>query len=151
MFAFLASPLLARRYGFVRTVVGCQLLSIPFFIVMAFTGLGPLAVAAFLARHALMNMAGPVNSHFAMEVVSPHKRALTNGLRETSWNLTFLLGTFAGGWIIHARVVGDGFTATMLMTIGLYVAGTAIFYGFWRGLSGMTPRTVPTPVPEVDS
>jgi predicted MFS family arabinose efflux permease len=150
-FAFLASPLLARRFGGVRTVIACQLLSIPFFLVMAFTGLSSLAVAAFLARHALMNMAGPVTSQFAMEVVSPHKRVRTNGLIESSRNGTFLLGTAAGGWVIDARLWGDGYTATMLMTIALYLTGSAIFYFFWRTSSALTPRATPTPIHELDS
>ena len=147
-FAFLASPLLARRFGGVRTVVACQLLSIPFFFVMALTGQVALAVGAFLARHALMNMAGPVNAQFAMEVVPAHTRALTSGLREISWNGTFLLGTSAGGWAIDAKLLGDGYTATMLATIALYLAGSVVFYAFWRSSRVLKPRgeTVPEPI-----
>jgi MFS family permease len=145
--AFLASPLLARRFGGVRTVVACQMLSIPFFFAMAFTGSMVLAVGAFLARHALMNMAGPVNSQFAMEVVPAHQRVLTNGLREISWNATFLLGTSAGGWMIeNSRLLKDGYTATMLATIVLYVAGSAVFYAFWRSSPVLRPG-VPPPKP----
>jgi MFS family permease len=145
--AFLASPLLARRFGGVRTVVACQMLSIPFFLVMAFTGAPALAVGAFLARHALMNMAGPVNAQFAMEVVSADQRALTNGLREISWNGTFLLGTSAGGWIIeNVRLWGDGYTLTMLCTIALYIAGSALFWSFWRRSPVLNPRAAPAPL-----
>jgi len=147
IFAFLAAPLLARRFGGVRTIVACQMLSIPFFLVMAFTGLPALAVAAFLARHALMNMAGPVNAQFAMEVVPAHQRAVTNGLREISWNGTFLLGTSAGGWVIeNARYFRDGYTTAMLATILTYVAGSATFYAFWRRSAALKPsRALPTP------
>ncbi len=144
---FLAAPLLARRFGGVRTVVACQALSIPFFLAMAFTGSPALAVGAFLARHALMNMAGPVNAQFAMEVVPAHHRALTNGLREIAWNGTFLLGTSAGGWIIeNARLLGDGYTLTMLCTIALYLAGSAIFWTFWRRSPVLNPRAAPAPL-----
>jgi len=148
IFAFLAAPLLARRFGGVRTIVACQMLSIPFFLVMAFTGHPAFAIAAFLARHALMNMAGPVNAQFAMEVVPAHQRAVTNGLREISWNGTFLLGTSAGGWVIEkARLFRDGYTTTMLATILLYVAGSAIFFGFWRRSAALKPASaLPTPV-----
>lgn len=150
--AFLASPLLARRFGGVRTVVACQMLSIPFFFAMAFTGSVALAVVAFLGRHALMNMAGPVNSQFAMEVVPAHQRVLTNGLREISWNATFLLGTSAGGWMIeNSRLLKDGYTATMLATIVLYVAGSAIFYAFWRSSPVLRPGAAPAPLVETSS
>ena len=147
MFAFLASPLLARRFGGVRTVVACQMLSIPFFLAMAVTFSPAIAVAAFLARHALMNMAGPVNAQFAMEVVPPHQRALTSGMREISWNGTFLLGTSTGGWIIeNVRLLGDGYTLTMLATIALYLAGSALFWVFWRRSPVLNPRAAPAPV-----
>jgi MFS family permease len=74
MVAFLAAPLLARRFGPVKTVVACQLSSIPFFFVLAVTTSLPVAVTAFLLRHACMNMVHPVGSHFAMEVVNPRER-----------------------------------------------------------------------------
>ena len=137
--AFLAAPLLGRRFGGVRTVVACQMLSIPFFLAMAFTGSPGIAIAAFLGRHALMNMAGPVNSQFAMEVVPAHKRALTNGLREIGWNGAFLVGTTAGGWMISRRLLRDGYTATMLATIALYIAGSVLFYVFWRKSTALKP------------
>jgi len=104
-------------------------------------------VGAFLARHALMNMAGPVNAQFAMEVVPAHQRALTSGLREISWNGTFLLGTSAGGWIIeNTRLLRDGYTATMLATIALYLAGSAIFYRYWSKSHVLKPGAVPAPL-----
>jgi MFS family permease len=149
--AFLASPLLARRYGGVRTVVACQMLSIPFFLVMAFTGSPALAVGAFFARHALMNMAGPVTSQFAMEVVPAHHRALTNGFREISWNFTFMFGTIIGGWIIdNASLLGDGFTVTMLGTIGLYLVGSLLFYAYWRKSPVLKPGVKPAPLEPVE-
>lgn len=148
IFAFLASPLLALRFGGVRTVVACQMLSIPFFLVMAFTGGPALAVGAFLARHALMNMAGPVNAQFAMEVVPANQRALTSGLREVAWSGTFLLGTSAGGWMIESVTwFRDGYTATMLATIALYVAGSLIFYRIWSGSAALRPARTAPPVP----
>jgi MFS family permease len=146
LLAFLASPLLARRFGGVRTVVACQLLSIPFFLVMALTVSPTLAIGAFLARHALMNMAGPVNSQFAMEVVPAHKRVLTNGLREIAWNGAFFVGTTVGGWVISRRLVGDGYTASMFATIGLYIAGSVIFYAFWRKSTALKPASAVAPV-----
>lgn len=148
-FAFLASPLIARRFGGVRTVVACQLFSIPFFLAMAFTGSAAIAIGAFLARHSLMNMAGPVNAQFAMEVVPENQRALTNGLREIAWNGMFLLGTSAGGWMIESAPklrLRDGFTAPMLATIALYICGSALFYGFWKRSHVLKPGAPPAPL-----
>jgi MFS family permease len=150
-FAFLTAPVLGRRFGAVRTVVGCQFASLPFFLVMAFTGAPALAVAGFLARHALMNMAGPVASNFAMESVPARQRALTNGLREVSWNTSWMLATALGGWMIQHPLFGrDGYTSSMLATITLYVAGSALFWAFWRR-SRVLARQMPTGVPGEDS
>ena len=139
-FAFLAAPVLARRFGGVRTVVACQLLSIPFFLLMAFTMSPVVAIAAFLGRHALMNMAGPVASNFAMEVVPARQRALTNGIKTIAWNGAWAVSTSAGGWMMsHTSFVRDGFTVMMLITIGLYLVGSLVYYAFWRNAPVMLP------------
>ncbi|HEU4339323.1 MAG TPA: hypothetical protein VFS19_04580, partial [Planctomycetota bacterium] len=84
---------------------------------------------------------------FAMEVVPAHHRALTSGLREISWSGTFLLGTSTGGWIIeNVRLLGDGYTLTMLATIVLYIAGSAIFWAFWRKSHVLKPGAAPAPL-----
>jgi MFS family permease len=145
-FAFLAAPVFARRFGGVRTVVACQLLSIPFFLLMAFTMSPLLAIAAFLGRHALMNMAGPVASNFAMEVVPARQRALTNGIKTVAWNGAWAVSTSVGGWMMsHTRFVRDGFTVMMLLTIGLYLVGSLVYFCFWRNAPVMLPVGRPGP------
>lgn len=140
-FAFLAAPVVASRLGGVRTVVACQLLSIPFFFIMALTMSPEFAVAAFLGRQVLMNMAQPVASNFAMEVVPAEQRVMVNGLKMLAWNGAWLASTGAGGWLIeHTKVLRDGFTVTMLVTIGLYLTGSSLYYFFWRTSPAMRPR-----------
>jgi MFS family permease len=141
MGAFLAAPLLARRYGPVRTVVACQLCSIPFFLVLALTTSLPIAVTAFLLRHAAMNMVHPVGSHFAMEVIHPRERVRVNGLKQAANKLAWVIANAAGGWMIaHTRLVRDGFATTMMTTIGLYVVGSAMYWKFFSDLpAGQAP------------
>ncbi len=69
MAGFLMGPILARRFTHVRTIVFTELLSIPFFLILAIAGKLWIAVGAFWMRGALMNMNQPVSSAFAMEVV----------------------------------------------------------------------------------
>ncbi len=148
-FAFLAAPVLGRKFGGVRTVVACQLLSIPFFFVMAFTLDPVIAIIGFLGRHALMNMAGPVASNFAMEVVPARQRAMTNGLKTVAWNGAWAVSTSVGGWMTtHTKFVVDGFTVMMLATIGLYLVGSVVYFLFWRKAKvmlpeGLAPEAVP--------
>lgn len=141
MVAFLAAPLLARRFGPVKTVVACQLSSIPFFLVLALTNSIWVAVSAFLLRHACMNMVHPVGSHFAMEVINPRERVRVNGLKQAANKIAWVLANAAGGWMIaHTRLGPDGFATTMFATIGLYIVGSALYWKFFQGLpAGQAP------------
>lgn len=152
MAAFLGAPLIARRLGAVRTIVLFQLTSIPFFLVLAFTTSLPVAIAMFLLRHACMNMIHPVGANFAMDVVHPRQRARVNGLKQLANKLAWVVATWAGGAMIdrvgdwksrHGLV--DGFSLTMLITIGLYVIGSGMY---WKFFSKETAGRVPAPEAE---
>jgi hypothetical protein len=151
MVAFLSAPLVARRFGAVPTIVVFELTSIPFFLVLALTTSLPVAVAAFLLRHACMNMIHPVSAHFAMTVVRPCQRARLNGLRQMSNKCAWVVATALGGWLIKsAPLVVDGFTTTMFATIVLYVAGSALYWRFF-GKEPAGRVLAPSPEPDVGS
>jgi predicted MFS family arabinose efflux permease len=141
MVAFLAAPLLARRFGPVRTIVVFQLTSIPFFLVLALTTSLPMAVAAFLLRHACMNMVHPVGMNFAMEVSHPRQRARVNGLKQAANKLSWVAANWIGGLLIaRTSFIRDGFASTMFLTIGLYVIGSAMYWGFFsKQAAGQVP------------
>ncbi len=128
MFGFLAGAPLARRIGSVRAIVLTELLSIPFFVILAFTRNLPLAVFAFWMRGALMNMNTPLATNFTMEMVPADQQTVTNSLRMLSWNISWMVSTQAGGWIIQAR----GYTPPMLVTIALYALSALLFFAFFR-------------------
>ncbi|MEK7866940.1 MAG: MFS transporter [Planctomycetota bacterium] len=146
MLGFMASPVIANRLGLVRSVVVSQLLSTPFFAILAVTTNLRLAVGAFLLRNMLMNMVQPVNSNFAMEVVPEDQRAFTNCVKGIAWNLPWVPAASLGGWVVHyfqenrssipwaasALGVRDGFTLTMYLTISLYLVAATVFYVFFR-------------------
>ncbi|MBI3271636.1 MAG: MFS transporter [Planctomycetes bacterium] len=164
VFGFLAAPLVARRLGLVRGVVLSQLLSTPFFAALAVTTDLRVAVGAFLLRNMLMNMAQPLSANFAMELVGESERAVTNCLRNVSWNLSWVLTATAGGHIVHNwrelwqhlpvgdlapadLGVRDGFSLVMFVTITLYVVAAAGYYAFFR--SEVTRGRVLAAVPGV--
>lgn len=133
MGAFLAAPVIARSFGPVRTIVAFQLTSVPFFAVLALTTSLPVAVVAFLLRHACMNMVHPVSANFMMEVARSRQRARINGLKQTANKLAWVVATAAGGRLIQeARLIVDGFTTVMFVTIVLYLAGGLMYWGFFR-------------------
>ena len=128
MAGFLSGPLLARRFGHVRAIVTTELLSIPFFLILAIADRLWLAVAAFWLRGALMNMNQPVSSAFAMEIVPAEHQASTNSMRMLSWNLSWMVATPVGGWLIEHH----GFTPNMVGTMGLYLFAAGLFWSFFR-------------------
>lgn len=146
---FLASPVIAKRLGLVNSVVVSQLLSTPFFAILAVTTDLRLAVGAFLFRNMLMNMVQPVSSNFAMEAVPEDQRAFTNCVKGLAWNAPWIPAASFGGWLVHrfddiwkgmpwgnvdpSRFwVRDGFTLNMFLTISLYLVAATVFYLFFR-------------------
>lgn len=125
---FLLGPAVAHRLGILRTVVLTELASIPFFLLLAFSQSLPVAVFAFWMRGALMNMNHPLMTNFSMELVSADQQAVTNSLRMLSWNLSWMVSTQAGGWMIERY----GFVPPMLITIGLYAFSSVLTYWFFR-------------------
>lgn len=152
--AFLAAPVAARRWGSVSTIVGCQMLSIPFFLAMAATGHAGVAAVSFLGRHALMNMAHPVNTSFAMDAAPPGQRVRVNAFREVSWSAMWVVATSLGGWMIqHTRIVRDGYETCMAVTIVLYVTASLLFRRFWMTVTPSatsTPTTAGPAIPPAD-
>jgi hypothetical protein len=67
------APLVSGRLGKVRAVAFTELCSIPFIYGIALPPNLGFAAASYLARRALMNMAGPIRSNFAMEIVQRKK------------------------------------------------------------------------------
>jgi MFS family permease len=138
MGAFLLSPLIARRWGPVRTVVAFQLTSIPFFVALALTTNLAVALAAFLLRHACMNMVHPVGSHFAMEVIRPGQRARVNGAKQAANKLAWTAANSMGGVLIAQGALApglvDGFSSVMAVTIACYAVGSAMYWSFFRSM-----------------
>ncbi len=135
MAGFLAGPILARRFSHVRAIVVTQLLSIPFFLALALAHRLWIGVAAFLLRGALMNMNQPVTNAFSMEIVPADQQASTNSMRMLSWNLSWMVTTAVGGWLIQEH----GFAPNMILTMGLYLVASTLFWRFFRA------RDVPLP------
>jgi predicted MFS family arabinose efflux permease len=128
MAGFLAGPILARRFSHVKAIVATELLSIPFFFTLAMAQNLPVAVAAFWIRGALMNMNQPVSAAFSMEVVPHDQQASTNSMRMLAWNLSWMVTTAIGGWLIERH----GFVPNMFGTMGCYLVASSLFWTFFR-------------------
>lgn len=125
--ATLAGPALAARWGKPRTVVGVQLLSVPFLGILGYVPVFPIAAIGFLCRAALMNAANPLYTAFAMEHVSPHQRGATSALMEVSWQGTRALSSLTSGYLQQQ----SGFTYLFPITILLYTLASGLIFTFF--------------------
>jgi MFS family permease len=130
--ATLASPLLADRWGRIRSLVYTQLASIPFLLLIGFSGVIWVSGIAFWVRAALMNMGNPLYSAFAMEQVSEQERATISGLMGMSWNLGWTIGPYLSGYMQANPDIG--FQPIFLITCTLYVAAIIVERTFFQRL-----------------
>ena len=130
VFTFLgitAGPAIARRLGPRMTIVLSQGISVPFILVLAYIHSLPLALAAYFARQAFMNMSTPLQDAFALGLVPEKRRHLMNALKMTLWT---------GSWMIAARISGSliavrGFAPSFFLTAVLYAVSTLLFALFF--------------------
>ncbi len=123
----LATPWAIARMGFVRATILTEVLSLPFFVVMAWTTSFPLAVGAMILRSALMNLSHPIWRNFVMEITPESWRASVNSMATLAWNAGWGISTIFGGALIESTtgLLGDGvdgYAFPMIVTMALYVA-----------------------------
>jgi MFS family permease len=123
------SPL-AKRFGRVKTVIFCQLLSIPFLIFISFPqGLIIIAISFFF-RSSLMNMAHPIISSLAMEIVDDDVRTHMSSVVSMTSHLFRALGIYIGGYLMYTV----SYNFPYYITILCYLIGTYIFRITFRNI-----------------
>lgn len=124
----LIGPELARRYGMIRTIVFTEWASIPFMVVLAFTGNLPLATMAFFLRGALMNLGVPISNNYMMERVGMADRALVNSWSMIAWSLSWAVTAGIGGLMIEH----GGYELPLLIASGLYILSSGLYFLYFR-------------------
>ncbi len=123
----LLGPPLAKKFGKIRTVVITQFLSIPFMLILAFFNQYLLVALAFFIRASLMNMAQPLTTAFAMELVPKNEQEITNSTLMVAWTFSWAISTAIGGKLIAA----SGFTIPLVIAAGLYVLSSLFYFIFF--------------------
>jgi MFS family permease len=136
--ATLASPLLADRWGRIRSLVLTQLVSIPFLLLIGFSGMFWISASAFWVRAALMNMGNPLYSAFAMQQFTERERATVSGLMGMSWNIGWTIGPYLSGYMQEHPAIG--FKPIFLVTCTLYIIASLLERLFFQQLDDRQRR-----------
>lgn len=120
-------PVLAHRFGKLRTATAMELLSLPFLVTMGFERRLDLAVGAFLVRATLMQAGSPLISAFVMEALPPTLRARSTSLQNTLWQASWALSSSLAGLILQY----GGYAVPFYITAVLYAsAGLSFWWAF---------------------
>jgi len=123
-----AAPVLSDKLGKVRSIVICQFLSMPFIMLMTLSPSLALASTAYIARGALMNMAGPISSTLLMELVVAEERATTHGLMVMADNIPrAVTASISGG-----MMTGNDFYTPFLFTTVTYFIASSLYFAFFK-------------------
>jgi len=130
----IAAPALVRKVGKVRSVALCEFLSMPFIMLTTLAPNLPFAATAYVTRNALMNMAGPINMMFQMEMVSKTERATTNGFMVMADNIPRAVTASISG----VMMTGNDFFTPFLFTTATYLVASSLYYAFFRKAESRT-------------
>jgi predicted MFS family arabinose efflux permease len=132
----LAAPTLAKRVGKARSVALCEYLSMPFIMLTTLAPTLPMAGSAYVARNALMNMAGPIGTTLQMELVTEKERATTNGLMVMADNIPRAVTASISG----KMMTGNDFLSPFLFTTVTYFVASSIYFYFFRNAEAQAAR-----------
>ncbi|MGH2517435.1 MAG: MFS transporter, partial [Ktedonobacterales bacterium] len=97
-FTALSAPRFVRRFGQLSIATTMQYLSAPVMLLIGFSPLLPLAIAAEFARRILRGLFDPTYAAFAMERVSSRHRATLSGFYSVTWSIGFSIGPSIAGF-----------------------------------------------------
>jgi MFS family permease len=120
-------PLVAQRWGNLRTTVNLQWLAAPLMAVVAIAMQLVIAVPAFWLVLTLRGMIDPVYTAFIQERVPEVYRARLTGMYSVTYAIGYSLGPAASGQL---QKMG-GFTPAFLMAAACYLAGGTLLYLFF--------------------
>lgn len=123
VFGGLMVPLIAKKFGKTNTIVGVQLASIPFLVMIGLPKNIILVTIAFFFRSSLMNMAQPLIQNLYMDIVDDQHRPLVSALRSTVNNIARAGGILLGGYMMQNISYGSPYVITIIC----YIIGMLLF------------------------
>lgn len=116
-------PFMSNKFGKVKSVIICQLLSIPFLLSIAFPQGIFIITIAFFMRNGLMNMAMPLIQNLSMEIVHESERTNMSSLIALSSNISRAIGIAIGGFLMETI----SYTIPYYFTVAFYLVAVILF------------------------
>ncbi|MDR6553252.1 MFS transporter [Paenibacillus qinlingensis] len=129
--AFLIGPMIAKRYGEVKSVVYLQLSSIPFLLLTAFSANFYLSSGGYLFRQALMNAANPFYNSIKMSYVHRSLRGLASSSGEAVFNLGWFIASPISTGLVFRYGSYFGYAYAFCITAVVYSVISYLFYFFF--------------------
>ncbi|HLJ80131.1 MAG TPA: MFS transporter, partial [Ktedonobacterales bacterium] len=126
----LTAPRFVRRFGQLSIATTMQYLSAPIMLIIGFSPLLPLAIAAEFARRILRGLFDPTYATFAMERVSSRHRATLSGFYSVTWSIGFSIGPAIAGFLWKNISFSSAFVVGAAM---LAVSATLLRAFFGKG------------------
>ncbi|SHE45755.1 MFS transporter [Clostridium fallax] len=126
----LITPIMARKLGRVKTINICQIISIPFLMLIALPPNIYIVAIALFIRNGLMNMTGPVVGAMTMELINKDERSIFASINNISNNLFRALSTALGGFIMAN--LPYGYEVPYFITALMYLIATILFYKYFH-------------------
>lgn len=125
-------PFLRRSFGYKIAITLSQTLSVTMLVLLAlsqlwsgWSGMLYLAVAFYMLRTPLMNMAGPMTSELVMNYVGKDNQDLVGLLIPSIWSGSWFVSAVAFRWM---RAWDLPYYQILLFTAGFYVIGIYLYY-----------------------
>lgn len=131
--AMLVQPIIAERFGKVKSVVIVQGASLPFLMVLGYVEFFPLVAAALFVRAALMNMGNPVFSAYSMGRIPERERATFASLSASTWSLGWACGSWFSGTLRGMIGFIEGFNILFGAMAVLYTTSMALMWVWFVG------------------
>ncbi len=125
--ATLLAPILARRWGNLRTTVRCQWAASPMIAILAISMQLGTSLPAYWLLLMLRGMADPIYTSFVQERVPEVYRARLTGFYSVTYSIGYSLGPAASGQLQKF----GGFTPAFLLGAGTYFLGATLLYAFF--------------------
>ncbi len=126
--ATLASPILARKMGLIKSIVATQAASTVFMLITPLAPNYALASSAYTVRAFLMNMASPMSQSMIMGLVDEDIRGAASGVNAALWRLPNALSTYIGAYLMErGQLALPFYLATVLYSISI-----VLFWYYFR-------------------